>query len=87
MPDLDPPHLTIAPPAEVVILSVDTCLNIDAERVLTGAAGRLASVVVVGFDHEGELYFAANEADARDVLWKLELARHRLMCSGHSPNE
>ena len=39
----------------------------------------MAEVVIVGFDEDGDLYFAANKADAGAVIWQLEMAKHRLL--------
>lgn len=41
--------------------------------------GRLKEAIVLGFDTDGGEYFASSVADAGDVLYHLERARHRLM--------
>ena len=56
-----------------------TRLDMDPERVLDAAKGKLESVVVIGFTLDGEEYFASSDADGADVLWHLERAKHRLM--------
>jgi len=63
---------------EVVILNVETSLDIPADRVLEAAVGNCDPVVVIGYDAQGELYFAANAADKRQVLWLLEAAKRKL---------
>jgi hypothetical protein len=63
---------------EVVILDVETSLDIPADRVLEAAVGNCDPAVVIGYDAQGELYFAANVADKRQVLWLLEAAKRKL---------
>jgi hypothetical protein len=71
------------PPIEdlvkVVNLDVVTCLATDPDRVLKGAIGKLSCVVVVGYQADGEEYFAASISDGGDVLWMLERAKMNLL--------
>lgn len=69
-------HLKLAP---VTILPVVTTLDTDAERVLSAAQGNLQTVIVVGYDHDGEFYFASNKSDGPEVLWALEQAKLKLL--------
>lgn len=43
-----------------------------------GKAG-LASVVVIGWDADGDMYFASSAADGGEVLWLLESAKKALL--------
>ena len=63
---------------EVVILDMETSLDIPADRVLEAAVGCVDPVVVIGYDEEGGLYFASSVADKRQVLWLLEAAKREL---------
>ena len=45
-----------------------TRLDIDPDRVLTSAVGKLECVVVVGLGKDGEEYFASSMADGADAL-------------------
>lgn len=64
----------------VVDLPVITTLDIPPPRILAKAAGAgLESVVVVGFDRDGDFYFASSKSDGSDVLWLLELAKKKLL--------
>lgn len=64
----------------VVTLPVITTLDLDAERVLEGAINStLQSCIVLGYDADGEFYFASTMADGGEVLWLLEMARLKLM--------
>lgn len=64
----------------VVELDCITRLDIPADRVLKMAIKHgLESAVIVGFDKDGEFYFASSKADGGDVLWFFEMAKKRLM--------
>ena len=65
---------------EVIELPVITCLDIPTERVLQKAIEKeLETAVVVGYDKDGNLYFASSVADGGDVLWLFELAKKALL--------
>lgn len=57
-----------------------TRLDIDPERILESAKGRLSGVVIVGYTKDGdEEYFASSIADGADVLWLLERSKKALL--------
>lgn len=56
-----------------------TTLSLDADHVLESALGKLDGVVVVGFDKDGQEYFASSYADGGDVLWLFERAKKKLL--------
>lgn len=56
-----------------------TKLNLDPDRVLSKAIGELTEVVVIGFDKDGDEYFASSIADGGSVVFHLERAKHKLM--------
>lgn len=60
-------------------LGVVTRLDLDPGRVLAMAEDQLEGVVVIGFDKEGEFYFASSYADGGDVIYLLEMAKKRLL--------
>lgn len=65
---------------EVVELPVITTLDIPSERVLQKALDKgLQDVVIVGFDKDGDLYFASNKSDGGTVLWLFEMAKKALL--------
>lgn len=71
---------------DVVILPVETTLDIPADRVLTGAmSANLTGAVVIGWDERGDFYFASSLADGGNVLWLMEQAKIRLLEVGDSP--
>jgi len=64
----------------VVPMHGTTKLDIPADRVIDGARDKdLDTIVVVGLDQDGELYFASSTADAGTVLILLERAKVRLL--------
>ena len=65
--------------SNVVNLGCITKLNLPVDRVLDEAKDRLEGVVIIGYDKDGEEYFASTYADGADVLWLLERAKHELM--------
>lgn len=55
-------------------------IDTPVESVMKVAADRgLSDVVVVGWDAEGEFYFASSYAAGPEVLWLLALAQKRLL--------
>lgn len=66
--------------SNVVDLPVVTRLNLDPHRVRTAAVeAELTGVVILGYDPDGEEYFASSYADGGDVLWLLERLKMRLL--------
>lgn len=66
--------------AEIIELDAVTSLDIPAERVLRKAEeAKLQSVIVIGYDADGEEYFASSIADGPEVLWALERAKMQLL--------
>lgn len=56
-----------------------TTLNTDPQRALEAAIEkRLKSVVIVGHDEDGDLYFASSQADSGEVVWYLQRAQYEL---------
>jgi hypothetical protein len=46
--------------------------DLPADQVLSAAVGELTGVVILGYDKEGNEYFAANYTDAAEILWLIE---------------
>lgn len=67
----------------VVDLPIVTTLPLDVGRILDRAkAANMSEVVVLGYDADGEFYFAASESDGGTILWLLEVAKRKLMEAG-----
>jgi len=65
---------------EVIELNTITYLDIPAERVLNSALKKdLESAVVLGYDKEGNFYFASSIANGPDVLWLMEKLKLELL--------
>jgi hypothetical protein len=57
--------------------------RLSAERVLTKAIeADLATVVVVGWTQDGNIYFASTTADGGDILWLFEQSKQMLLNAG-----
>jgi len=56
-----------------------TRLDIPANRVLDNAPRDMDTVIIVGFDADGDFYFASNKADGADVMWLLQVAARKLL--------
>ena len=63
----------------VIPLGGITRLDIDPDQILENATGDMESVVIIGYDKQGEEYFASSIADGGDVLWLLERCKLKLM--------
>lgn len=64
---------------KVVSFTGITTLDFPPDKILTKALDRLEQVVVIGFDKEGDFYFASSKADGGSVLWLLEKAKKMLL--------
>lgn len=67
---------------KIKYLPTVTKLDIDPDRVLKYAIGKLKSAVVIGYDEEGQEYFASSIADGGEVLWLLERLKLNLLNIG-----
>jgi hypothetical protein len=73
---------TVAPQqhkAAVIPLGNVTQLNLPPDRILDAAKGQLKSVVLVGFDTDGQVYAASSLADGGSVLWLIEQLKIKLL--------
>ena len=63
----------------VITLNMVTRIDIPPDRVLKEAIGKMEGVVVIGYDKEGDQYFASSYADGGKVLWLLEQCKISLL--------
>lgn len=65
---------------EVVTLSAPTRLDLPVDRVIDAAkeAG-LQTVVILGYDRDGDEYFASSYADGGNVLWLMRRCEKKLL--------
>lgn len=57
-----------------------TRLDMDPDRLLQAAVGKLETVVIVGYDKDGREFFASSVADGAESLWLLQRSAHKLLC-------
>lgn len=63
----------------VIPLNNITRLDLPPDRVLDGAKGKMSGLVILGYDTEGNEYFASTYADGGEVLWLLERCKINLL--------
>lgn len=63
----------------VIDLPVVTRLDFPPDKILEKAKGKLEEVVVIGWHHDGELFFASSKADGGNILWLIEKAKAELL--------
>ena len=56
-----------------------TKLDLDPERVLEKAKGRLESVVIMGYDKDGHEYFESSISNGPEVNWLIDSLKARLL--------
>ena len=69
-------------PAEILNFTGVTTLDIDPDRILQSAIGKMDQVVLIGWDKDGQEYFSSSVSDGGTVLWHLERAKLKLLRKG-----
>jgi len=59
-------------------------LDLPPNQILDAARDELECVVVLGYDNDGQEYFATSLADGGDVLWLLERCKVALFAAADS---
>lgn len=65
--------------SNVVMWNGITKLDLDPDRVLDAALGKLDTVVILGYDKDGDEYFASSVSDGGTVVWLMERAKMKLL--------
>ncbi len=65
--------------AKIIPFTGVTRLDMPADQILESAKGKLDGVLVLGFDHDGNLYAVSSYADGGTALWLLEQTKKQLM--------
>jgi len=73
--------------AKIIPFNGITRLDIDPDMVLENTKGALEGVIIIGYDKDGQEYFASSYADGGDVLWLLERMKMRLLNIEEERNE
>lgn len=64
--------------SNVIDLPVLTCLDIPVEKICDKAKAAIPEhVVIVGWDNDGDFYFASSKSDGAECLWLLEIAKKK----------
>lgn len=53
--------------------------NIDPDKVLKEAIGKLDCAVLIGYDREGHLYFASSKGALEDTNWLLDMGKREVL--------
>lgn len=61
-----------------LVKGVGSGAKLAANRVLSGARGKLNEVVVLGYTHDGDLYAASSNGPG-DTMWLIEHAKKWLL--------
>ena len=56
-----------------------TKLDLPVDLILSEAQNKLDNVVIMGYDNDGEEYFASSIADGGTVLWLIERLKKQLL--------
>lgn len=65
--------------SNVIQLPCTTTVDIPPDTVLEGAIGKLETVVVIGWTHDGDLYVAGTSSKPAEVSWLMENAKQLLL--------
>lgn len=65
--------------SNVIESGIVTRLPIPVKKVLDNTPRDLQSVVICGYDVDGDFYFASSEANGAEVIWLLEMAKKKLL--------
>jgi hypothetical protein len=68
--------------SNVILFNGITKLDLDPDMVLENSKGKLEGVILLGYDKDGEEYFASTYADGGEVLWLIERMKLRLLNVG-----
>lgn len=56
-----------------------TKLDMPPDYILEAAKGKLEGVIIIGYDADGEEYFASSYADGGTVNWLLDRCKGKLL--------
>ena len=67
---------------KVVNFTGITKLDMPPDRILEAGIGRLEGVVILGYDKDGDEYFASSYADGGTVNWLMDRLKKQLLSVG-----
>lgn len=62
----------------VRLVNLESVMDSDPDEVIKNSLGRLDTVMIVGYDKDGEYFFASSSADGGICMWLLEQAKRSL---------
>ena len=65
--------------ADIIQANIDTVLDLPPDKILEGAKGKLKTVVILGYDHDDDNYFASSTSDSAEILWLLKCCEKVLL--------
>lgn len=66
--------------SKVILFTGITKLDLPPDRILENNIGKdIESIVIMGYDKDGEEFFASSIADGGTVLWLIERCKLRLL--------
>ena len=65
--------------AKIIHFTGITKLDLPPDQILEAAVGKMEGVVIMGWDAQGNEYFASSYADGGTVLWLLERLKKHLL--------
>lgn len=65
--------------SKVIPFTGITKLDMAPDHILEAAKGKLEGVIIVGFDLDGEEYFASSYADGGTANWLLDRCKTKLL--------
>ena len=65
--------------SNVIPIGGITTLDIPVDQVLEQAKGKMKTVVLIGWDTDGDIYFASTISHGPEVLWILEQCKLALL--------
>lgn len=64
---------------KVISFTGITKLDLPPDRILESAMGKLETVLILGWDKDGNEYFASSAADGGTNLWLMERLKKQLL--------
>ncbi len=68
--------------AEIIELGIEngmTCLDIEPDKLLNEAVGKLQSVVIIGVEHDGTVYNSTSHGHLADTVLDIEIFKAELI--------
>lgn len=64
---------------DIINFDGETKLELEADKVLDAAKGRVEDCIIAGWDKDGELYLATTSGNMPEIIFILEHAKNYIM--------